>query len=117
MRWLRLACCPLVFWLATSCVLRGAAGPQVIVTVTGTVQSGTDGNPDSTPPGQAKVFGGGANLAGEPFTLTLNFNASKGTSTYVSCPDGSVAQSSNVGGDATAGTTAVLQIGGGSFSS
>jgi hypothetical protein len=116
MRQLRLACCPLVICLGITSLPRGGLASQVIVTVTGAVQSGTNGNPDSTPPGAAKVFGGGPDLGGLPFSLTLVFDPSQGTNTFDSCPDGSVSQSSNTALGATKGPTAVLEIGAGSFS-
>lgn len=90
-----------------------AAASQVIVTVTGTVVYGTDGNPDSTPPGQGNVFGAGNDLAQQPFALTFTFDTSLGTSSYVSCPGGAISQSSNTGN--APGPTAVLKIGNGSF--
>jgi hypothetical protein len=97
-----------------------AQAAKVIVTISGTVDSGTDGTTftqsDGTPPGAAKVFGGGANLAGEIFTLTITFNASEGTSNFGSCPDGTVYASNNSGSNELSGPTAVLQIGGGSYS-
>jgi hypothetical protein len=114
MRQFRLACCPLMIWLGMTYVPPRARAAQVVVTVTGTVDYGTDGNPNSNPPGAGKTFGGPASLAGQPFTLTLNFDSSQGKSTYGICPDGSVYDSNNVGGP-TAGATAILQIGNGSY--
>jgi hypothetical protein len=113
----RWVCCPLMVWLSVIGLSGRACALQVIVTVTGKVESGTNGNPDSTPPGVGKVFGGAADLTGQSFTLTLNFDTSQGTSNYGTCSDGSVYNSSNVGAfGAAAGPTAVLQIGGGSYS-
>ena len=91
------------------------AASQVVVTVTGTVANVTNGNPNSDPPGEGAVFGAAGNLSGDPFTLTMNFDPSEGTNSSASCSDGTINQSSNIGSDASAGPTAVLQIGGGSY--
>lgn len=106
--------CPCFISLCAICFPQSMIALPVIVTITGTVDSGTDGNPNFS--GPTKVFGGGANLAGEPFTLTLNFDTALGTSSYSTCPDRSIYESANVGHDAQTGPTAVLMIGNGNFS-
>src|SRR5579884_3602481 len=79
----RLVICQLATWCAAHGYAQGtSANSSVVVTVTGTVKSGTNGNPNTKPPGAGMVFGGATNLAGEPFTLTLNFDPSQGTSVY-----------------------------------
>lgn len=115
MRWFRSLYCWLIIWGTVICLGRGASASQVIVIVTGTVASGTNGNPNSRPPGAGRVFGGETDLAGQPFTLTLNFDTLLGTSSFDRCPDGSIIQSSNTGSSTAAAPTAVLQIGKGSY--
>ena len=88
------------------------------MTITGAVDTGTDGTQftqtDGTPPGAAKVFGGGATLDGAAFTLTITFDPSEGTSSSSACPDGSTYASNNIGSNEFSGPSAILQIGGGS---
>jgi hypothetical protein len=107
-------------WFMVAGLSPTARAQQVIVTVTGTVASGTDGIPGGAseyPAGTGNVFGGGANLSG-PFTLTLILDGSQGDTFLYTCPDGSVYHSDIDIPDVAAGSTgtAVLQIGGGSFS-
>lgn len=92
-----------------------ARATTVTITVTGTVQSGTDGNPASKPPGAGNVFGGGSNLAGEPFILTLHVSDSEGTTTLGKCSNGEVYTSTIEGSNISAPPTATLQIGNGTF--
>jgi hypothetical protein len=105
-----------IIWLGVICLSRELCTGQVTLTVTGTVDYGTDGNPNSNPPGAGRVFGGGADLSGEAFTLTFTYNVSKGTSFDDTCPDGTISQSGNGGSDIDSGNTGVLKIGNGSFS-
>jgi hypothetical protein len=113
---LRFACYPLLILLIAICSLRSTFASPVIITVAGTVQAGTDGNPNSTPPGAGKVFGTSSDLAGQPFTLFINLDTELGASSFDTCSNGSVAQSSNTGLHTTAHPSAVLQIGKGSYS-
>jgi hypothetical protein len=117
MRLFRLACCQAMILLVATCLPHFASASPVIVIVKGTVSSGTDGNPDSRPPGAGKVFGRESNLAGKPFALTLNLDTLLGTSSFARCPDGTISQSSNTKlvSNPTAYPSAVLQIGKGSY--
>lgn len=121
----RLADSLLIVWGAASAFAQTPVPPRrpptpgasmVIVTVAGTVQSGTNGNPNSSPPGAGAVFGGASDLSGNPFTLTITFDPSEGTNSSYHCSDGTLNQSSNQGSDTAAAPTAVLQIGEGSYS-
>jgi len=93
---------------------------QIIVTVSGTVDTGTDGIPAGAsdyPAGTGNVFGGGSNLSG-PFTLTFSIDDSQSDDYFGICPDGSIYSSSISTSNAVVGrtATAVLQIGSGAFS-
>jgi hypothetical protein len=91
-----------MFATATFAGLATANASVVTMTVTGTVASGTD---------MTGVFGtANANLTGETFKLTYTFDDTKGT--VHGCAPNGIA----IGGTGTASPgTAVLQIGGGTF--
>jgi hypothetical protein len=86
-----------------------AAAQQFTITVTGTVYYGTDSSTSSG----ANVFGSGTNLAGLPFTLTLDFNSADGTASNATCSGGAVYSTTDTGTDTSPSGT--LHIGGGSF--
>jgi YD repeat-containing protein len=113
-----------VSWAGIVCLvgfcsfLRAQTSAAVTITITGTVISGTDGNPDSNPPGKGKIFGGGSDLSGQPFTLTIQISGSEGTSNSPgTCSDGTIYSSAITGSNPSTPPTARLQIGtsGGSF--
>lgn len=103
----------LVLLFSVPTLIQTANAQSVILTLSGTVQSGTDGDQN----GNGNVFGGGTDLSGLPFTLAITYDASQGSSIYATCPDGSVYESENADSILASGPTAILQIGSGSFSS
>jgi hypothetical protein len=107
---------PLALGLAATGLSNEIRASTVIISVTGTVESGTDGNPNSNPPGAGRIFGGDADLSGKPFTLTVTADDGQGKNSFSTCADGAISQSSNQGSDVKAAPKAVLQIGNGSFS-
>jgi RHS repeat-associated protein len=83
-----------------------AKGQDTVAIITGTVSSGTD---------TTGVFGAPGSLTGEPFTLTLPIDSSKGSQTSSTCGYGEYY--SNISLNTSAPVTAVLEIGssGGKF--
>jgi hypothetical protein len=88
-----------------ACLVVSSAGQQVTIKVLGTV------TPDS--PDTMGLFGVGPNLKGQPFTLTITFDASKAETTTdnLRCTGSSVKGSTADGNPARA----VLHIGKGSY--
>jgi hypothetical protein len=85
---------------------------SVTIIITGTVLSGTDGNPNSNPPGGGNIFAVGSDLTGQPFTLTINISDSDGTpNSPGTCPDGSIYSSAITGTSTSSPPSARLQIG------
>jgi len=92
-----------------------ALASMIQATITGTVSAGVDG----TVAGSTPVFGfaPGTSLAGQAFTLTYTFDDTEGQQTATTCcalPPLTV-KTDIAGTGASSPGTAVLQIGGGSF--
>ena len=105
-------------WAGLCLPVRAQAPNAETIIVTGTVLSGTDGNPNSNPPGAGRIFGGDNDLSGQPFTLTIQISETEGTpNSPGKCADGTIYTSSITGSNTSSAPTARLEIGtgGGSF--
>ncbi len=105
----RLTRSPFIACLMAACLPPTAQAAQVIVTITGTVQSGNDAS---------AVFGTLGDLAGQPFILIFTYDDTEGTSSVGMCPGtGEVYASQIESMSASSPGTAVSQIGknGGQF--
>jgi hypothetical protein len=113
-RWTGVICCFVELCLPAP----AQTSNSITIIITGTVLSGIDGNPSSSPPGAGKIFGGSSDLSGQPFTFTLQISDSEGiTNAPGTCPDGSIYSSAITGSSTSSPPSARLQIGsaGGSF--
>jgi uncharacterized protein (TIGR03437 family) len=103
----RLAVTPVILWSMSLLGAFPAFAATVTITITGTVQSGTD---------FSGVFGSAsANLAGQSYTLVFTFDDTKGKPFSQSCVGGPVYETALIDQGGQGAGTATLRIGSGKF--